>query len=170
MSDFTSSAVGGRGSGAASELGDAGFTGGATQGRPLPENPDVPVAHRLPVDRSRSMKSITEEVETLLGTLEDGPRQSAALLASELIAQVVGRAPGWNSESVGLTIQLREDAVRMEATGPIAPPIEATPYYDVVHDDPLGDWGRFIIDRLADRWGFGGSERQAIWAEIATPA
>jgi len=169
MSDFTSPAVGGRGAAKAGELSHAGSTGGAIEGLPIPDNPDLPVTHRLRVDRSRSMKSITDEVETLLDGLEDGARRSGALLASELIAQVVGREPGWNSEPVALTIQLREDVVRLEATGPIAPAIEAT-YYDVVHDRPLADWGRFIIDRLADRWGFGGSAKQDIWAEIETPA
>jgi hypothetical protein len=36
---------------------------------------------------------------------------------------------------VGLTIQLRGDAVRPETTGPVTPTIEATAYYDVVPDD-----------------------------------
>lgn len=66
-----------------------------------------------------------------------GRRRAAA--ATGLIAEVVGRAPGWNSQPVGLTIQLRGDAVRLEATGPVTPTIEATAYYDVVPDDPLPD-------------------------------
>jgi hypothetical protein len=112
------------------------------------------------------MKAITGEVEALLDGLADGPRRSGALLASELVAQVVGRVPDWNSQPVGLTIQLREDAVRLVATGPVTPSIEATTYDDVVRDDPLAEWGRFILDGLADRWGISGDPRRDIWAEL----
>ena len=56
--------------------------------------------------------------------------------------------------------------MRLEATGPVTPTIEATAYYDVVTDDPLADWGWFILDRLSDRWGMGGGARRDIWAEI----
>jgi hypothetical protein len=124
------------------------------------------VTHRVRVQPPRRMKAITGEVEALLGGLDEDTRRSSGLLASELIAQVVGRAPGWNSQPVGLTIQLRGDAVRLEATGPITPTMEATAHYDVVPDDPLADWGRFILDRLSDRWGMGGGARRDIWAEV----
>jgi len=116
------------------------------------------------------MKAITSEVEALLDGLEEGPRHSGALLASELIAQLVGPAARWNSQPVGLTIQVREDAIRLEATGPVAPLIEASADHDVVTDVPFANWGAFEIDRLADRWGRGGGSRRNIWAEIEAPA
>jgi hypothetical protein len=128
------------------------------------------VTHCVRVDPSRSMKAITGEVEMLLDGLEDGPRRSSALLASELIAQVVATKRGWNRQPVGLTIQLREHVIRLEATGPVAPVIEATADRDVVSDDQLADWGAFVLDRLADRWGLGGGSRRNIWAEIEAPA
>ena len=127
------------------------------------------MTHRLRVDPSRSMKAITGEVELLLDGLEEGPRHSGALLASELIAQLVGPAAAWNSQPVGLTIQVREDAIRLEATGP-APLIEASADHDVIPDDPFAGWGAFKIERLADRWGRGGGSRGNIWAEIEVPA
>jgi hypothetical protein len=113
------------------------------------------------------MKAVTADVSELLDGMEEDQRRSSALLASELIAQVVGPAPAWNDQPVGLTIQIRGDGVRLEAAGPVVPAIEATDDHDVVVDDPLADWGAFVIDRLADRWGLGGGAERTIWAEIA---
>jgi hypothetical protein len=124
--------------------------------------------HDLRVDPRRSMKAITSEVEALLEGLEETSRRSSALMASELIAQVVGRNPGWHGEAVGLTVQLREDVVRMEASGPVAPSVGAGSDPGSA-PDPLADWGRFILDRLADRWGVGGDAQRAIWAEVERP-
>jgi hypothetical protein len=126
--------------------------------------------HNLCVDPGRSMKAITDEVEALLDGLDETSRRSSALMASELIAQVIGRAPGSHSEPVGLTLQLREDVVRMEATGPVAPSAGESSDPDSAPADPLADWGRFILDRFADRWGVGGDARRALWAEIKRPA
>jgi hypothetical protein len=115
------------------------------------------------------MKAITDEVETLLDGLEEASLRSGALLASELIAQVVGRDPEFRGEPVGLTIHVRERVVRMEATGP-APPSAGGNSNHGSAPDPLADWGSFILDRLADRWGVCGLPRRAVWAEIRRPA
>jgi hypothetical protein len=114
------------------------------------------------------MKAVTDEVETLLAGLEETSLRSGALLASELIAQVVGRDPRLRGEPVGLTIHVREGVVRMEATGPAPPSAGANSNGSA--PDPLADWGPFILDRLADRWGVNGRPQQAIWAEIRRPA
>jgi hypothetical protein len=124
------------------------------------------VTHRVRVQPHRSMKAITAEVEALLDGRDERSRRSGALLASELIAQVVGRAPGSPSGPVGLTVQLRADAVRLQATGPVAPSIGATARHDSAPADPVADWGSFILNRLSDRWGMGGGARRDIWAEI----
>jgi hypothetical protein len=120
------------------------------------------VTHRVRVQPPRSMKAITGDVEALLGGLDEDARRSGGLLASELVAQVVGRAPGSPSGPVGLSVQMRGDTVRFEATGPIAPEIGN----GAVPVDPFADWGWFILDRLSDRWGLGGGARRDIWAEI----
>ena len=125
------------------------------------------VTHRVRVQPPRRMKAITAEVHTLLDGLDEDSRRSGALLASELVAQVVGRAPGSPSGPVGLSVQLRGDTVRLEATGPIAPASGGgADHNDTVAVDPFADWGRFILDRLSDRWGVGGGARRDIWAEI----
>jgi hypothetical protein len=114
------------------------------------------------------MKAVTQEVEALLDGLEEGRARSGALLASELLAQVVGRDPGFRGEPVTLTIRLCEDVVRMEAAGSATP--SAGPGSDPKSSpDPLADWGRFILDRLADRWGVRTNPLRTIWAEIERP-
>ena len=123
------------------------------------------VTHRVRVQPPRSMRAITGDVEALLGGLDEDTRRSGRLLATELVAQVVGRAPDSPSGPVGLSVQLRGDAVRLSATGPIAPLIGAA-HDDAVRVDPFADWGWFILDRLSDRWGLGGGTRRDIWAEI----
>jgi hypothetical protein len=173
MSDFTWPTGGGHGSSAAAdEARDRAVQGEVARGGPVSanENRDQGVTHRLRVAPSRSMRAITGEVEALLDGMEEGPRRGCGLLASELIAQVTGGAPGSNGETVGLTVRLREDAVRLEARGPVAPSVQATADHDAVPTDPFADWGRFIIDRLADRWGVGDGARPNIWAEIEVPA
>jgi hypothetical protein len=125
------------------------------------------VTHHVRVQPPRSMKTISDEVQGLLGGLDEDTRRSGALLASELVAQVVGRAPGSADGHVGLSVQLQGAAVRLEATGPIAPSIGAAAGHgNGVPSDPLAEWGWFILDRLSDRWGVGGGERRDIWAEI----
>lgn len=115
------------------------------------------------------MRAVTAEVETLLGGSGRTEVPGGALLASELIAQVVGRDPRFRGDGVDLTIQLREDAVRMEASGPAVPSVGGKPDPGSAAD-PLADWGSFILDRLADRWGMRGGARPSIWAEIERPA
>jgi hypothetical protein len=139
---------------------------------PLDEGRDASpaVPRRIPVDSSRSMRAIAGEVSELLDGLEERPRQCGALLASELIAQVAGPASQRDHRAVEFTVQLRADAVHLEAMGPVAPTLAGESDDDLVLDDPLADWGAFLIDRLADRWGLNGGYRRAIWAEIAIPA
>lgn len=118
------------------------------------------VTHHVRVDPTRSMKSVTGDVQALLEEYGDEPRRSCALLASELIAQIVGRQQSWEGGSVDLTIRLREHAIKLEATGP---PSTADHNGSA---EPLAEWGQFLLDRLADRWGVRGGPRRGIWAEI----
>ena len=119
------------------------------------------VTHHVRVDPTRSMKSVTGDVQALLEEYGDEPQRSCALLASELIAQIVGREQGWHG-AVELTIQLRDDVIRLEATGPAS---SAGGQNGTV--EPLAVWGEFLLDRLADRWGVRGAPSRSIWAEVA---
>jgi len=144
-------------------------TNGDAQGSLTQANLDRAVTLSLRLDPSRSMKAVTEDVEELLDDLDESRRRSGALLASELIAQVVNRAPNWNGQQAELTVQLRADAVRLEASGPAAKTAEAPTNHHVVSNS-FAEWGTFLIDSLADRWGLNGGSRRFIWAEIDTAA
>ncbi len=163
MSDLTRPTGGG-----GSSVAGPSPTPGVATGAPVDANHGA--THRLRVGPSRSMRVIAGEVEALLDGVEESSRHSAAFLASELIAQVVGRAPDFDGEPVALTVQRREDAVRLAATGPVRPSAQPTSGHDAIPTDPLADWGRFFIDRLADRWGVEDGARPSIWAEIEAPA
>jgi hypothetical protein len=129
-----------------------------------------PAIHRQRIDPSRSMKDVTAEVAELLDGVDEERRRSSALLASELIAQVAGSSSSWNLQPIGLTIQLGEGSIRFEAVGPVPPGIDGAAGDKVATDDPIADWGPYLIDRLADRWGLGVGTQRAIWAEISTSA
>lgn len=118
------------------------------------------VTHHVRVDPTRSMKSVTDDVQALLEEYGDEPQRSCALLASELIAQIVGREHGLG-EPVDLTIQLRRDTIRLEATGAASSPSDPNG-----PAERLADWGEFLLDRLADRWGIRGGPNRGIWAEV----
>src|SRR5690349_1249481 len=107
--------------------------GGQEMSGSTPSMGGLVVTHHVRVDPSRSMKSVTADVQSLLGEYGEGSRRSCALLASELIAQIVGREPSWAGGPVGLTIQLRKDAIRMEATAPTA----ASSHQNGVAPEPL---------------------------------
>jgi hypothetical protein len=128
------------------------------------------VTHRLRVDPRKSMKAVTAEVADLLDGMDEEQRRSSALLASELIAQVAASSPDWNRQPIVLDIRVRGDAVRFEAEGPAPPAIERVAGNGVATDDPIADWGSYLIERLADRWGVAVGERRTIWAEISSPA
>ena len=125
-------------------------------------------AHIVTVDPRRSMKAATREVEVALdrvgADLDPSKRRAAALLASELIAQVVGRDLGEHTRPVNLLVTLRPASVRLETRGPLAPVATGT----ARDESPLAEWGQFLLDRLADRWGVDEDDPRILWAEIAS--
>jgi hypothetical protein len=125
-------------------------------------NGGLVVTHHVRVDPSRSMKSVTGDVQALLDEYGEDSRRGCALLASELIAQIVGREPEWGDKPVALSIQLCEHSVRLEARGNAPPTVNGNGHTG----EPLADWGRYILDRLADRWGIRGGPERDIWAEV----
>jgi hypothetical protein len=124
--------------------------------------------HIVTVDPRRSMKAATQELEVALdrmgANLDPSNRSATALLASELIAQVVGRDLGDHTRPVNLLVTLPAECVRLETRGPIAPVASGA-----ARDAPpnqLAEWGRYLLDRLADRWGVDEDDPRILWAEI----
>jgi hypothetical protein len=126
-------------------------------------------AHIVTVDPRRSMKAATSELEGAIdrmgANLEPPKRRATALLASELIAQVVGRDLGDHTRPVNLLVTLLPDCVHLETRGPLAP-VASGAARDATAS-PLAEWGQFLLDRLADRWGVDEDDPRILWAEIA---
>jgi hypothetical protein len=122
--------------------------------------------HTLSVNPRHSMKAATTELETSLERLgaDMGPatRRRTALLASELIAQVAGRDLDPAMGSVDLTVVFKPEGVRLETRGPSNPAV--TNGFE--REDGLAEWGQFLLNRLADRWGIGGNHPPLLWAEV----
>ena len=116
------------------------------------------VTHHVRVDPSRSMKSVTGDVQSLLAEYGEGSRRSG----TDNDHYAGYKEPSWAGGPVGLTIQLRKDAIRMEATAPTP----ASSHQNGVAPEPLAEWGEFLLDKLADRWGVQEAPRRDIWAEV----
>jgi hypothetical protein len=123
----------------------------------------------LRVDPRHSMKVATAELETALEQLgadmNPASRRQTALLASELIAQVVGRDLDLgNGAAVDLTVRFSPNLVRLETHGPSLP----SAIHEVQPEAANGfaEWGQFVLQRLANRWGIDGDDPAILWAEI----
>lgn len=136
----------------------------------VPTQNSHPSMHTISVDPRRSMKAATEELELALdrlgADLSPSSRRATALLATELVAQVVGRELGHRTRPVDLRVALQPGCVRLEAggaalrlVGPDAEPRSEGP--------ALAEWGHFLLDRLADRWGIDGGDPPTLWAEVS---
>jgi anti-sigma regulatory factor (Ser/Thr protein kinase) len=81
-----------------------------------------------------------------------------SLCVSELVTSRVQHAAG---NEIELSVRRDERLVRAEISDPRG---------DVVVTEPpvtsAADWGMFIIDHLADRWGVDRSARTVVWCEI----
>jgi hypothetical protein len=123
----------------------------------------------LSVDPSRSMKAATAELETAMvglgAEMSPASRRQTALLASELIAQVAGRDLDHSGGEVEVTLRFRPNRVRLETRGPAMP--SATRRFEPeAATNGLAEWGRFVLDRLSDRWGIDDNDHSILWAEI----
>jgi hypothetical protein len=138
-----------------------GSAGGAT---PVPRT----ATQTLSVDPRRSMRAATAELETALeglgADMSPATRRRTALLASELIAQVAGRDLDHGTEIVDLTAVFSPGGVRLETGGLSRSSINGG--FGPEGANVLAEWGEFLLNRLADRWGIGGTDQPVLWAEV----
>jgi hypothetical protein len=114
------------------------------------------------------MRAATQELEIALerfgANLDSTSRAATALLASELVAQVVGRDLDEGARPVNLVVTLRPGVVRLETQRPVLRLAGGMSLTTRV--DGLAEWGRYLLDRLADRWGTDQAEPPNLWAEV----
>jgi hypothetical protein len=129
----------------------------------------MPVTHTIMVDPTRSMKASTDELETALerlgASLDPSSRRRVALLASELVAQVAGRDLGPDVGPVELVVKLEPDVIRLETRG--ATSASSALHMNGASAGSLAEWGQFLLDRLADRWGLDEDDPATLWAQVA---
>ncbi|MFZ1153902.1 MAG: ATP-binding protein [Solirubrobacteraceae bacterium] len=84
-----------------------------------------------------------------------------SLCVSELVTKSVQHAQPASDDEIELVVSRHHELVRAEV-------MEHRP--DVVVTQPAamdgGDWGMFIVDRVADRWGVDRSMGTLLWCEI----
>jgi len=90
--------------------------------------------------------------------------QDLRLLVTEAVKNSVQHADVGPNDSIGLTISVRSDLVRIEVTdeGPGFEPDASRP-----DEDEVSGWGLFLIDQLADRWGVVHDNGTKVWFEVA---
>jgi anti-sigma regulatory factor (Ser/Thr protein kinase) len=84
-----------------------------------------------------------------------------SLCVSELVTKSIQRAEPVSGHEIELAVSRHEDLVRAEVM---------EEHRDVVVTQPASmdgeDWGMFIVDRVADRWGVDRSRGTRVWCEI----
>ena len=84
-----------------------------------------------------------------------------SLCVSELVTNRIRQAGSEGGDQIELVVRRSEALVRAEVREPkpnvvvTQPPVES-----------LADWGMFIVDRVADRWGVNRGEGTVVWCEI----
>jgi hypothetical protein len=124
--------------------------------------------HTISVDPRRSMRAATRELEIALddfgANLNPASRTATALLASELVAQVVGRELDHRTRPVNLIVTIRPESVRLETRGRTLQLVGGKTRSRRTGD--LAEWGRYLLDRLADEWGLDDGDPPNLWAEV----
>jgi hypothetical protein len=120
----------------------------------------VEVEHRLPVQPNAPMLARQQMGRVLRSVLHPGRLQDVHLAVSELVTNAVihGRANG--AESIGVTIRVDDDSVRVAVQQP-----------PVVH--PSQERGgaestlsEVILDHVTDRWGTDPGPPPHAWFEV----
>jgi anti-sigma regulatory factor (Ser/Thr protein kinase) len=84
-----------------------------------------------------------------------------SLCVSELVTKSVQRSAPASVDEIELAVSRRRELVRAEV-------LELRPDIAVTQPPAMdgGDWGMFIVDRVADRWGVDRSIGTRLWCEI----
>jgi anti-sigma regulatory factor (Ser/Thr protein kinase) len=84
-----------------------------------------------------------------------------SLCVSELVTNRIRQAGSEGGDEIELVVRRGGTLVRAEVREP-KPNVISTQSLG----EPLADWGMFIVDRVADRWGVDRDEGTVVWCEI----
>lgn len=88
----------------------------------------------------------------------------AQLLTSEIVTNVVRHARLDSTDSLGLSVDVSPDRLRVEVA-------DGGPGFDQASlvepsADAMAGWGLFLVGRLADRWGVARDDPNVVWFEL----
>jgi anti-sigma regulatory factor (Ser/Thr protein kinase) len=85
-------------------------------------------------------------------------------MVSELVSNSVRHSGRPEGDPILLTVDLRRDAVRAEVVDRGAGVTEPPP----ARPGPEAGWGFYILDQLADDWGYTRQGPTRVWFELST--
>jgi anti-sigma regulatory factor (Ser/Thr protein kinase) len=119
-------------------------------------------------ERRLKFRSLPQAVGAARGVLrewechfEPGLFYDLSLCVSELVTNRVQQGDPRGGEEMELIVRRRAELVRAEVIDP-RPDVLVSQSLT----EPLSDWGIFIVDRVADRWGVDRGEGTVVWCEI----
>ena len=120
--------------------------------------------HGLPTD-TRELRSIHNRVNEVLADVDADTRRKVRFVITEVIAQSLrrnGAAPGLTE----LTVEVRENLIRVEANGRGASAPESLDGSADNAADPLAGLALFVVEELAVRSGAAAGPEPSVWYEI----
>lgn len=121
--------------------------------------------YRLPHDPAASAEARARIEDELASALEPQRLDDARLMTAELISNAVRHAPPEPDGSIRLDIQREPDLVRIVVR-------DGGRHMDLneptFHTKSDGHYGLFVVDALADRWGFSIDGDMGVWFEVDT--
>jgi anti-sigma regulatory factor (Ser/Thr protein kinase) len=118
---------------------------------------------RLPLSPAAAARA-RRFLEPFLEDLDPHSSDSVRLLVSELVSNSVKHSGRPEGDPILLTVDLRGDAVRAEVVdrgAGVDLPLSALPRPDT-------GWGLYLVDRLADDWGYSREGPTRVWFEVST--
>lgn len=90
-----------------------------------------------------------------------------SLCVSELVTNRVRHGDPAASEEIELVVRRSEELIRAEVREPQPDAVVSQSFIEPLSPaEPFPDWGLFIVDRVADRWGVDRGEGTVVWCEI----
>jgi anti-sigma regulatory factor (Ser/Thr protein kinase) len=117
------------------------------------------VSRRLPKERTAPAEA-RRMLDRLARDFPRGRLEDARLLVSEVVTNAVEHVEA--EGDIAVTVVLRDSLLRIE----VEDPGSGFVLRDRDPDSERG-WGLQFVQRLADRWGVDGGERNQVWFELA---
>jgi anti-sigma regulatory factor (Ser/Thr protein kinase) len=127
----------------------------------------MPMAeYRLPHDPTAAAMARSKIVDELTPILDPPRLDDSRLMVTELVSNAVRHAPPESDGSIVLEIEREPGVVRVIVR-------DAGSHMDVnelaFHTRSDGHYGLFVVDALADEWGFSIDGDKGVWFEVHSP-